>query len=175
MSNDTATRHDGDPERDERLNEAIAQYLRAVEAGNPPARETLLAAHPDLADELSSFLGNREQMERVAGPLRAEAGGDAGAAARLERIRYFGDYELLEEIGGTMLDDPDIDVRLALLKALVRSGLKKAVTFIEQRLDDIEEDASINPDQADRERKALLQALDKLKKGRRKRANPWDP
>ena len=45
--------------------------------------------------------------------------------------------ELLEDIGGTMLDDPDIDVRLALLKALVRSGLKKAVTFIERRLDDI--------------------------------------
>ncbi len=83
--------------------------------------------------------------------------------------------ELLEEIGGTMLDDPDIDVRLALLKALVQSGLKKAVTFIEQRLGDIEEDASINPDQADRERKALLQAKDKLRKGRRKRENPWDP
>ncbi len=83
--------------------------------------------------------------------------------------------ELLEEIGGTMLDDPDIDVRLALLKALVRSSSNKAVTFVEQRLDDIEENASINPDQADRERKALLQAQDKLKKGRRKRENPWDP
>lgn len=83
--------------------------------------------------------------------------------------------ELLEEIGGTMLDDPDIDVRLALLKALVRSGLKKAVTFIERRLDDIEDDASINPDEADRELKALLQAKDKLRKGRRKRENPWDP
>ena len=83
--------------------------------------------------------------------------------------------ELLEEIGGTMLDDPDIDVRLALLKALVRSGLKKVVPFIDRRLGDIEEDASINPDQADRERKALLQAKDKLRKGRRKRENPWDP
>ncbi len=83
--------------------------------------------------------------------------------------------ELIEEIGGTMLDDPDIDVRLALLKALVRSGLKKAATFIERRLDDIEEDVSINPDEADRERKALLQAKDKLRKGRRKRENPWDP
>ncbi len=83
--------------------------------------------------------------------------------------------ELLEELGGTMLDDPDVDVRLALLKALVRSSLKEAVTFIEQRLDDIDEDASINPDQADRERKALLQAKDKLRKGRRKRENPWDP
>ncbi len=83
--------------------------------------------------------------------------------------------ELLDELGGTMLDDPDIDVRLALLKALVRSGLKKAVPFIERRLDDIEEDASINPDQTNRERKALLQAKDKLRKGRRKRENPWDP
>jgi len=83
--------------------------------------------------------------------------------------------ELLEEIGGTMLDDPDIDVRLALLKALVRSGSKKAVSFIERRLKDIEEDTAINPDKADRERTALLQAKGKLKKGPRKRENPWDP
>lgn len=83
--------------------------------------------------------------------------------------------ELLEEVGGTMLEDPDIDVRLTLLKALVRSALKKAVTFIDRRLDDIEENTSINPDQADRERKALLQAKEKLRKGRRKRENPWDP
>ncbi len=83
--------------------------------------------------------------------------------------------ELLEENGGKMLDEPDIEVRLALLKALVRSGLKKAVPFIDRRLDDIKEDASVNPDQADRERKALLQAKDKLRKGRRKRENPWDP
>ncbi len=96
-------------------------------------------------------------------------------SAFVELLEKDGAGELLEEIGGTMLDDPDIDVRLALLKALVRSGLAKAVTFIEQRLDDLEEDASINPDQADRERKALLQAKDKLRKGRRKRANPWGP
>ncbi len=83
--------------------------------------------------------------------------------------------ELLEELGGTMLDDPDIDVRLALLKALVRSGLKKAVSFIERRLNDIEEDTAINPDKADRERTALLQAKGKLKQGPRKRENPWDP
>ena len=43
------------------------------------------------------------------------------------------------------------------------------------RLDDIEEDASINSDQAVRERKALLRAKDKLRKGRRKGENPWDP
>ena len=82
---------------------------------------------------------------------------------------------LIEEIGGTLLDDPDIDARLALLIVLVRSGSIKAVSFIEQRLEDIEEDASINPDQTDRERKALLRAKDKLRKGLRKRENPWDP
>ncbi|MCH8851178.1 MAG: hypothetical protein IID41_00835 [Planctomycetes bacterium] len=82
---------------------------------------------------------------------------------------------LIEEIGGTLLDDPDIDARLALLIALVRSGSIKAVSFIEQRLEDIEEDASINPDQTNRERKALLRAKDKLRKGLRKRENPWDP
>ena len=53
--------------------------------------------------------------------------------------------------------------------------MKKAVTFIDRRLDEIEEDASTKPDQADHERKALLQAKDDLRKGRRERENPWDP
>lgn len=82
---------------------------------------------------------------------------------------------LLEPIGGTMLLDPDLDVRLALVDALVRSGQADAVSFIDQRLEDIDEDDSVDPGQADREEKALLQAKAQLTKGRGgKRRNPWD-
>lgn len=82
---------------------------------------------------------------------------------------------LLEPIGGTMLQDPDLDVRLALLDTLVLTGLAEAVPFINQRLEDIDADESVDPGQADREEKALLQAKAQLTKGRgSKRKNPWD-
>ena len=82
---------------------------------------------------------------------------------------------MFEPIGGTMLRDPDLDVRLALLDALVLSGLADAVPFIDQRLEDIDADESVDPGQADREEKALLQAKAQLTKSRGgKRKNPWD-
>ena len=40
----------------QRLNEIIAEYLEAVETGNTPDREQLLAAHSDLANELAVVL-----------------------------------------------------------------------------------------------------------------------
>ncbi len=36
--------------------EILDEYLRALEAGNPPSREALLAEHPDLAEELRAAL-----------------------------------------------------------------------------------------------------------------------
>lgn len=79
------------------LEAVLAEYLRAVEAGHTPSEADLLARHPDLATELKSFFENRRQMEDVARPLRA-AGESVRPAGRHQRIRYLGDYELLEEI-----------------------------------------------------------------------------
>jgi WD40 repeat protein len=86
------------PERERRLNDLIAAYLEAVEAGQALDREEWLARHPDLARELRAFFANHDRLARVGGPLRALAGG-IGREAPLGRVRYFGDYELLEEIG----------------------------------------------------------------------------
>ena len=41
---------------DERLGKIIADYVSAVESGDPPDREKLLAEHPELADELRELL-----------------------------------------------------------------------------------------------------------------------
>jgi WD40 repeat protein len=98
------------PSREERINEAIAAYLRAAEAGQPPHPDHWLAQHADLADELRSFLADRAEFRRRAEELPAAppAGNVAEAAtippgpaptdAKLGTVRYFGDYELLEEI-----------------------------------------------------------------------------
>ena len=67
-------------ERDRRLQEAIAAYLDAAAAGAAPDRAQLLAAHPDLADEMRAFLADHDRMTRAAAPVRAALGGGAAPA-----------------------------------------------------------------------------------------------
>ena len=59
------------PSREERINEAIAAYLRAAEAGQPPDPEPWLAQHPDLADELRQFFDTSDEIDRLAAHSRA--------------------------------------------------------------------------------------------------------
>jgi serine/threonine-protein kinase len=98
------------------LSLVIADYLQAVEAGHAPDRDKLLADHPDIAEELREFLSTHDQLQKEAGlpvPLNktvtlpprglsedytldsSTSGGEAKVGTM---IRYFGDYELLEEI-----------------------------------------------------------------------------
>src|SRR5713101_5269468 len=112
-----------DNSRDQRFYEVLAEYLQAVEAGAAPGREEFLAGHPDMADKLALFLSNKDQFDRVAEPLgpmppparqlvppchsESVAGGEPPTMGPGEtpsvhagtRVRYFGDYEVLEEIG----------------------------------------------------------------------------
>src|SRR5262249_9677450 len=87
-----------------RLERVIADYLHAVEAGSAPDHAALLARHPDLAAELDSFLRNRAALDRIAGPIKqqapdlAETIGASESAGRTA-VPYFGDDELMEEIG----------------------------------------------------------------------------
>jgi WD40 repeat protein len=100
-------------EHEEHLEEVLAAYLEAVEAGQRPDQQEWLARYPDLAAELAKFFTNQEQVAQLAAPLRAIAQPEqAGAAAEAltirpaadgsvpvgTKVRYFGDYELLEEI-----------------------------------------------------------------------------
>jgi WD40 repeat protein len=93
----TDTSHDPS-DRDRRLNDLIAAYLEAAESGRPPDREEWLARHPDLAGDLRAFFANHDRLARMGAPLRALAG-EAVQEPPAGRVRYFGDYELLEEIG----------------------------------------------------------------------------
>src|SRR5713101_3885846 len=85
------------------LDAVIADYLQQVEAGLVPDREALLARHPDLADRLRAFFADYDRLDRQAGELRLshdpdQTVGGAAQPGELPRVRYFGDYELLEEI-----------------------------------------------------------------------------
>jgi hypothetical protein len=92
----------------------LANYLQAVEAGRRPDRETFLAAYPEFADELRSFFADGAHFWRHADPVApvhsAEAptlaaGEPATGTAALGTVRYFGDYDLLEEIARCGMGD----------------------------------------------------------------------
>jgi WD40 repeat protein len=93
-------------EREQRLERLLADYLHAVEAGQAPARDELLRQNPDLATELDAFFRNRDAMLRLAEPIRRQAAAQPetlGASETAQpgvgtKVRYIGDYELLEEI-----------------------------------------------------------------------------
>ena len=85
------------------LDAVIADYLQQVEAGAVPDREALLARHPDLAGRLRAFFADYDRLDRQAADLHLTGDpnrtvGGAEPPGELPRVRYFGDYELLEEI-----------------------------------------------------------------------------
>jgi serine/threonine protein kinase len=86
------------------LDAVIAAYMLAIERGDVPNREEMLDQHPEHAEALRAFFTDLDRMDRVSAPLRLaddlEATGAAGANCHsaLPSVRYFGDYELLEEI-----------------------------------------------------------------------------
>jgi tRNA A-37 threonylcarbamoyl transferase component Bud32 len=109
--------------REERINQIIADYLEAAEAGRIRDRAALLKQHPDLAADLEAFFADQDRFAQAAdriaapptrpqSPLEAPtvaprpssteaptlAPNEPAATAPSGALRYFGDYELLEEI-----------------------------------------------------------------------------
>src|SRR5262245_28858037 len=80
------------------LDGLFADWILAEEACHPPDRQALLARYPQHAAELCEFFANRDQIQRLAAPLIAPSTASLVSDHPLGKIRYFGDYELLDEI-----------------------------------------------------------------------------
>jgi serine/threonine protein kinase len=79
-----------------RLHQALAACLEAAEAGGGPALGQALARYPEFAAELAEFFAGREQLERLATPLREVADGDPAGERGPARL---GEYRILREVG----------------------------------------------------------------------------
>jgi serine/threonine-protein kinase len=126
----------GDP-----LDVIIAEYVQQVEAGAVPDREALLAHHPDLAEPLRAFFADFDRLDRQAAELRLSADPNRttdavgqvsnlpeSEGAELPRVRYFGDYELLEDIArggmGVVYKARQVSLnRLVALKMILKGEL----------------------------------------------------
>jgi tRNA A-37 threonylcarbamoyl transferase component Bud32 len=69
------------PEHEERLLDTVLAYLEEVDAGLPPDPAAVLARHPDLRDELTTFFADED---RVVGLLRPLRGGGQESLATTE-------------------------------------------------------------------------------------------
>jgi len=93
-----------DPE--ERLDEVITAYLKAVESGQPGNREAWLQAHPDIAAALADFFADEDRLHRLVPQAHVGLADRTPQPAADKRLTLaapvplgrFGDYELLQEI-----------------------------------------------------------------------------
>src|SRR5438445_10467082 len=100
---------DKDTAREKLLDQILAVYLDAERTGQAPDPEELFRQHPELADELQSFFTDRDHFRKLAAPIQPAAAVQAAASTLaprqtaaasppLGRVRYFGDYELVQEL-----------------------------------------------------------------------------
>jgi WD40 repeat protein/tRNA A-37 threonylcarbamoyl transferase component Bud32 len=83
------------------LEEVLANYMERLDRGEAIDRAQLIAHYPEFAEELQSYFGGGDEVERLG---RADRGGtpatpgpeEAAAEAHGQRV---GDYDLLERIG----------------------------------------------------------------------------
>ncbi len=92
--------------REQRLDALIAMYYQAAEQGQPLNQAEFLQQHPFFAEELREFFANVGEIEQVATPLGPPLDetkfADNLRTSSLKPgrvVRYFGDYEILEELG----------------------------------------------------------------------------
>ena len=112
-----------------RIEEAIAAYLQAADAGAPPDPVGFLAAHPDIEAELKEFLENTACAGELLAPLRTRPVREDGlgvattpSSAGSGGLGRFGKYELLAEIarGGMGIVYRARDTRVGRIVALKR-------------------------------------------------------
>jgi serine/threonine protein kinase/WD40 repeat protein len=91
---------------DRKVDALIAEFELAAEQGHPLDPEEFLKQHAEYAGELREYFEDAGRMNAAVQPYRPEpdetepvSGSQAGTLKQGTTVRYFGDYEILEELG----------------------------------------------------------------------------
>ena len=109
-------------ERETRLNEILLAYVESTQEGRPFDRRELLSRHPEFASELREFFGLRDQIGRMAMPLRESS--LSGISSRSNSSR-----KLAGELIGTT-DLPEIMGQLQAARAPESPGTQSGLGHI---------------------------------------------
>ncbi len=80
------------------LADILERYLADLEQGEAPDRAALLAAHPELADELQPYLDSLDKLHVATHDLRSMRN-LSGQGASEPAAKQIGDYKIVREIG----------------------------------------------------------------------------
>src|SRR6266446_6545756 len=157
--------------RGQRVDAILAAYLRAVDAGEAPSRQDLLARHPDLAGELQAFFADHDELDQLAGAVRPMpaatprlrevlqgeriaagaptlAPGDTVPPTGGSRLRYFGDYELVEEIArggmGVVYKARQVSLNRVVALKMILAGQFAAAADVQRFLSEAEAAANLD-------------------------------
>src|ERR1700756_5450248 len=75
-------------ERERRLHEILGAFFEAVEAGQAPDPQDLIAKHPDLAEDLAAFFADEGRFERIVSPLHSTAASGARGGSQGETVGF---------------------------------------------------------------------------------------
>jgi serine/threonine protein kinase len=97
------SKHNGVPEREQRLDEVVTAYVQAVEAGQQPDRQELLVRHADLLPELAQFFEDADALGGLAirrGPAMPAAVQDGRVVSQeIAEGKQLGDFLIVREVG----------------------------------------------------------------------------
>ena len=96
-------------DRQENLEQILAEYLETVDAGTPLSSEDVIGKHPEWADELSAFFLAQDEVTQAAsdhdddydsgiGRVNGSSGGTTAHNGTHPKVGYFGDFRLISEI-----------------------------------------------------------------------------
>src|SRR5215831_18457353 len=97
------TQHPESGSNEQRLEQILHSCLQAMDAGKAPDQKEIVRQHPDLADELRAFFADQKKLDLLAKSMRGGSlteglpSREMAVPAFGSKVRYFGDYEVLEE------------------------------------------------------------------------------
>ena len=104
-----------DESRDPRFDRILAEYIEALEAGQDATADTWIRRYPEFENPLRQFIESNRRLNRIvprttdhtpadanahtiAHPMPGREAEPADPVPIPDRLRYFGDYELIEEV-----------------------------------------------------------------------------